>query len=360
MIRILLLLFPVVMAAAPLQAAPETSFARYWNKGRGYAPFLHATGDGIVIDNSSCATLIDSCLLQNPVTDFSLTFRVSNINSKPGCKYPYTKADGAKGSVANPPWGFFISPQQGKKTWFSVIPVEKDDPFSSAPALRIVVNTEGDDSPVYSTTVGSGLNPYDGANVWRLAKSGDCLILSAGDRGMTELASVGVSGKCRAFGFAVTPGGRIRVTDISLQPGPPIADLEAGEWNDTGKLDRYFADSDDSLEGFWTVFDRTLDESLLRLGGDYRLAIVRNGGKYDIIYIDGAITNAGKWKTGMTKGSLIPDSFPGIFNVEWIDAEGRIMRNGIKAQTGEGGTLLLQFPYQSSTLRLRRLPASRR
>lgn len=353
------ILFSLLLSAifTPFMKA-EDSPDRFWNHGRGYAPFSHATEKGIEIDNRSHAAIIDSCILQNPLTDFTLTFRATNLNSKPGHRYTYTQADGKKGSIANPAWGFFISSPQGKRTWFSVFPVEKHDPVSSSTALRIVVNADETDSTVYSATVGSGLNPFDGTNVWRLIKSGDGLVLSAGDKGMTEITTLHVSGKCNAFGFAASPGASIRITDISLTQVSSLSDMEAGEWKDLEKLDRYFADSGDDIEGYWTVFDRTLDEARLRMGGDYRLAIVKSGGAYDIIYIDGAKTNSVKWKKGMVKGRLYPGPFPGIFDVEWIDAEGKPLRRDIKAQSGEGDTLTIQFPYQSSTIRLRRIPAS--
>lgn len=354
--RVLLSL--LLSAVFPAFMKAEDSPDRFWNHGRGYVPFPHATEKGIEIDNRSHATVIDSCVLKNSITDFTLTFRAKSLNSKPGKRYPYTKEDGKKGSETNPAWAFFISSPQGRKTWFSVFPVEVHDPVSSSTALQIVVNTDGTDKPVYSATVGSGLNPFDGTNVWRLIKSGDNLVLSAGDRGMTELATLRASGGCNAFGFAASPGASILITDISLTQGSPLADMESGEWEDLEKLDRRFADSEDNLEGYWTVFDRTLEESLLRMGGDYRLAIVKNGGTYDIIYIDGAKTNSAKWKKGMVKGKLYPGPFPGIFDVEWIDVEGKPLKRDIKAQSGEGDTLTIQFPYQSSTIRLRRIPAS--
>lgn len=336
----------------------EDSSDRFWNHGRGYAPFAHATEKGIEINNHSHATVIDSCVLTNSITDFTLTFRAKSLNSKPAKRYPYTKADGSKGSKASPAWAFFISSPQGRKTWFSVFPVEVNDHVSSSSALQIVVNTDGTDKPVYSATVSSGVNPFDGTNIWRLTNSGQGFILSAGNHSMTELATLHVSDGCKAFGFAASPGASILITDISLTRTSPLSDMEEGEWKDLEKLDRHFADSEDNLEGYWTVFDRTLEESLLRMGGDYSLAIVKNGGTYDIIYIDGAKTNSAKWKKGMVKGKLYPGPFPGIFDVEWIDAEGKPLSRDIKAQSGEGDTLTIQFPYQSSSVRLRRIPAS--
>lgn len=351
---LLLAIIQLLSASVNAKEPPD----RFWNRGRGYSPFTHATENGIEINNRSSATITDSCTLHSPMTGFSLTFRATNINSRPGHRYKYTDADGMGKSVTDPAWGFFISSPTGQKTWVTVSPEEKQGPISSSAALRIIISSDGGKKTLYSGIADSGLNPFDGANIWRLTTCGNELILSAGNRSMSEIAKVQGNGECHAFGFAASPGAAILITDISIIQDSPLSGMKAGEWQDPGRLDRHFADSDDPLEGYWTLFDRTLDESLLRMGGDYRLAIVKDGGRYEIIYIDGAKTNSGKWERGMAKGILYPEPFPGIFNVEWIDAEGKHLGNGIKAQTGEGDTLLIQFPYQSSTVRLRRLPAT--
>lgn len=83
---------------------------------------------------------------------------------------------------------------------------------------------------------------------------------------------------------------------------------------------------------------------------------MKDGERYAILYIGGAKVNQGKWKTGMVKGYLYPDPFEGIYSVEWNDAEGMRLTESVKAQAGEGSTLTIQFPYQSSVLRLRKLP----
>ena len=112
--------------------------------------------------------------------------------------------------------------------------------------------------------------------------------------------------------------------------------------------------SRDPMEGIWVIFDRNLDESLLKPGGDYVLAIVREGERYLMIYLEGAAVNSQKWSPGMIKGILNPTYFNGIYDTEWIDAECQSLNNGVKSQYGEGETLTIQFPYHSSSLRLRK------
>lgn len=150
------------------------------------------------------------------------------------------------------------------------------------------------------------------------------------------------------------------VSDISYLPAEGITEdpgnhYQALKEEELFQLKQRLDDSEDPLEGIWVIFDRTLDESLLRLGGDYKLAIVKNHDRYDIIYLEGARVNGNIWKPGMIKGHLLPTPFSGLYNLRWKDSEGKVLSNSITAQSGEGNTLLLQFPYHSSTIRLRRI-----
>lgn len=86
---------------------------------------------------------------------------------------------------------------------------------------------------------------------------------------------------------------------------------------------------------------------------------MKDNGRYLLIYLSGAKINPTFWKTGMVKAILNPDPYPDTYSVMWYDSEGMPLNKDIKAQRGEGDTLLLQFPYQSSTLRLRKPISSR-
>ena len=102
-----------------------------------------------------------------------------------------------------------------------------------------------------------------------------------------------------------------------------------------------------------------IDEKMLKTGGDYRLAIIKSKDRdsYEIIYLSGGVVNGSKWKRGMIKGYITPMPFDSVYEIEWIGASGKTLK-GIKAQK-EGDILTLQFPSQSSSLRLRKLPVSK-
>ncbi len=158
-----------------------------------------------------------------------------------------------------------------------------------------------------------------------------------------------------SLGVYANRGGLVKIESIRTNPEIAPADLQTG-WSDLIALSSHLERSSDILEGYWQTFDYTLDTDLLRLGGNYRLAIVRDGDRYLLIYLDGAQIDKQKWKSGMLKGELHSSGFPGIWETSWIDASFSPMTKGIKAFTTDNGTILtIEFPYQESSLRLRRL-----
>lgn len=321
---LLLLSIPGALAQYPA--------ARHWNSARGYAPFSRALPEGILLKGEAASPAADSCRLSEPLAAYTLTFRAS---------------------ASEAPWGFFIDDNADRRTWISVSRIEKSNPLSSAAALRIEATRDGDDKATVSTTADKGIDLYSGPNIWHLVASGQTMTLRAGNRSLTPLFEIPVpSSSISGFGFIAAPGGTLHVESITLAPlsRPDI------ERKITGPIPPPSAT--DSLEGTWTVFDRTLDEALLRLGGDYRLAITGAGrkGEYNVVYLGGARVNASQWHPGMIKATLREDPFPGIYSVAWTDASGLVMSHDIKAQLVEPGLLQIQFPYQSSAIRLRRLP----
>lgn len=127
------------------------------------------------------------------------------------------------------------------------------------------------------------------------------------------------------------------------------------EWEDIDKLNQRFERTTDKLEGIWRVYDSVMEEDLLRLGGEYRLAIVKDGNDYKLIYLDGGKINSDRWKRGMLKGVLKSTDFNSVFDTEWIDAEFKPMKHNIKAQVEDMSSLItMTFPYQNSKIRLRK------
>ncbi|MDE7125645.1 MAG: hypothetical protein K2O12_04105, partial [Muribaculaceae bacterium] len=78
---------------------------------------------------------------------------------------------------------------------------------------------------------------------------------------------------------------------------------------------------------------------------------------YDIIYLDGAETNADSWTAGTLKGRLHRSGFENEFDLQWFDADQRPA--GIENSASllnQGSTLQLNFPSLETQLRFRRNP----
>lgn len=85
-------------------------------------------------------------------------------------------------------------------------------------------------------------------------------------------------------------------------------------------IEKFKISSASSIEGFWSYLDRNNDPDWARLGGRYRLALVKNANDFDIIYIGGAEINKLNWKEGMIKGRLKSTIFQNHYDVEWYDS----------------------------------------
>lgn len=350
----------------------------HFNAGRGYDPFAHATREGVLLSNSTSSPLTDSIILSEPVTSATLSFRIANRHAHPSRNYSYLLPDGKEKTVKNPTWSLFIDDSTGNRLTMTLSNKESEGPISSESYTSLLLSlssgsqTTGISSelkdeaagcPAYTpseTLIEAGCLPFHGETLWTITLSATGISIVAGAREPNRILTVtNPLADISSFGFTAAPGGEILLSDISLHYGrdreatyapESIASVLADN-NDSTTL----GGSQDPVEGYWQIFDRNLEESLLRLGGEYKLAIVKDHDRYAIVYLAGARVNAEQWQPGMVKGWLTPTPFPGLFDLEWLDAEGEPMSHSVTAQLTEEGVLTIQFPYQSSVIRLRKL-----
>ena len=328
------------------------SKTRYWNKGRGYRPFRYATTEGIFFDNKTDTLQYDYFSLDKATEDFSLTFRAKNINGHPTKKYGYITSEGKSSHVSHPHWGFFIA---GEKDTIVVQAKggEKMSATEPIPSLDIsLYNLAFNKKKPVVQSLTEGINPYDGDNIWKVRLSKGNLIITAGDRLLKEILDTPCRSNIKGFGFFAGWGDKLLISDISIDYS---FEEENNEEFSIEDLKGYFENSVDPMEGYWTLFDRELDESLLKLGGFYNLICIKENEGYKFLYFSGASVNSNNWKTGDLKAILTPTPFTGIYDVEWIDSMKDSIKHDIKAQKGEGNTLTIQFPYQYSKFRLRKM-----
>lgn len=267
---------------------------------------------------------------------------------------------GAKGSVRRD--GGVRLEFGSRQLWVRMENSEIDDGVSSEAGIRLWAawtgDPDGDVVPADSAfrelaKVTRGIDGT-GANIWRVTREGATLTVSGGNRGLSELARLETPpGKLTGYTFFTKkkPWEARFVTYSAEAPAPWVA-MGAGELRDR------IENPSDAVEGEWAVFDMALDERVLRTGGDYRLAVVKEKEGYRLVYLSGAEKNPGSWSLGMTKGLLLPTAWEGVWNVVWNDADHRSLSHDVKAQLTEPGVIEIQFPYQDSKVRLRKSPAS--
>ncbi|MCH5231596.1 MAG: LysE family translocator [Muribaculaceae bacterium] len=321
----------------------------HWNNGRGYSPFLYATSEGIIIENETDSLKYDFFKLPQASNKVQLKFRARNINGNPSKRYTY-KTKGKQTGTKNPHWGFFITSLKDTVA-ISVKGTEKITPVETIGALQIdIYQITG--KRTESIVVSENVNPYDGDNLWDLNLSDGIFTIMTGDNSLAEIYQLEIDSEVTGIGFFAGWGGKVKISDIDLnysENNPLVKDFTLNG------LDRYLEESEDEMEGYWTVFDRDLEESLIRLGGDYSFVCLLEDDNYKFHYLDGANVNNRNWATGDVKIIMVPSAFEGIYNVEWIDSMKESLSHEIKAQKGEGNTLTIQFPYQSSKIRLRKM-----
>ena len=344
----LALVFHLFFANAQDKGVETTT---HWNASRGYAPFAYATSSGIYINNNTDRPLSDFFGFSTPVTNFQIIFRCANLHGKPGGSYEVI-SEGRKKRVKDPQWNFYITYGNREKASISVAHKEVYDAISSHTEGIIIINTG---NGIKTIPLPDGFDIYTGPNQWRIRMGDGIMEIFGGNHKEIKIADIPMdSNEFAGFGFEALPGASIQISDISFTIYNGIGNGEGCHY-ELEDVKELIENSSDPICGYWTIFDRNLEENLLKMGGEYRFAIIPHDNHYEIIYLSGAIINHTLWQPGATKGYLYREPFAGIYNVEWIDAEGKILSNGIKAQKEDGNILAIQFPYHSSTFRLRKL-----
>lgn len=215
------------------------------------------------------------------------------------------------------------------------------------------------DSVVDSHYYYKDVDLYDGVNTLALEFESGRLNVSVGARRLAEAFSSPMS-LTIPDSMEVWTDAPLAINVIDVRSWPDYAVLYPPVWA-YDELYEHIAASTDTMEAFWSYFDRITDGPGTQLGGRYLLATVRNDdGGYDIVMVDGWRVNPGIWQCGTLKGRLIPSIFIDTYTLSWRNAEGRWIHgeNDLSATVSNASLLTLRFPHVNSTLRFSRVPLS--
>lgn len=326
-------------------AAPNIT---YLNSTRGFGPWSEHCDRAMSIDGND-STAERSLELSS--SEFDWRMRVRNLHNETAHRYP-TGNHGTKRRVSHPGWRLMAIAPDDTVT-FAVRTI--DDYRDPLGPTALAVSVYRNDSLLEETGFRDYLDWSTGWNAFSLRKKGDMLSLRGGERSLHPLFKIQVNDfEPTAVAIAADPAALLEVDWVELrQPQNLTADMA---WlANPDSLNNYLAHSPNPMEGIWEVCERSLDEEMISMGGNYRVAIVDNGSEYEMLYLSGAVKNPGRWKRGVLKGRLAPSAFDNIYDVTWIGADGQPVDTEIKAQYQAPSELTLQFPYQNSTLTLQRV-----
>lgn len=336
----------------------------YMNSYRGFELFGKPAGKPMIVGDSLGKA--DTITLAGPNDNhFTISFRAANCHNGSGKKYPASSALGKTYKVAHPSWGMKVVATSGEEVTIELKTHDNPTDETYSPPFILASAYSSSQSltrpnPISTKKITEGIDFFTDTNAFRLDFNGHQLSLSGGNRGLYPIISFDFPQKTiKEIKFFTSPGGLIELDFFELVfPDSRLSLLT--EYGDKDVLETYLLRSKDKMEGIWAVYDRMLEEDLIRLGGNYRFALISNAdglnpGGYDLIYLDGAKISPEKWKPGMIKARLHPSGFENIWNVEWTDATGVLLDEEVRAEL-VAPVLSLEFPYRAtSRLRLRKL-----
>lgn len=359
-IGVIILIFAVVGTVTGIMSMTQSARAdTHWNSVRGFYPFGNKTDNILILTNEGPDTLHRLTKTEG-ISPLTFSFRCVDLNNHPMRSYNYVGCDSRRCHTSSPGWAISMKSADNSRLIITFHCRETDFRGESKRVMTLHAEKSDSKSPplaIASNQITSDIDLYSNQNAFRIRKEGRRFVLSGGNREYNPLLEFETDfGEIDSIGFAVMPGGAIQPSDIHLSVAPGSI---SSAYLSPESLEKIIRRSSDPATGYYAMLDRSMNETMLRPGGDYLLAMVdHQEGGYSLYYIEGAVANASQWKPGMLKARLKPTRFPDIFNLEWIDAEGRLLHHDIKCQR-EDNILNVTFPYHSSTMRLAKVSLQR-
>lgn len=333
--------------------------AIYQNSGRSFNRF-GSNSDSVLVVSAGRKSVGETLMPIGGSKDFEWSFRVSASENQPlqggGFKEVFKK----KKKRDLPVWGIVLrNGKQVCRIGFRTIDedsnIEKEG--ERVPALRVQCENNG--KILFTKNIYKGWDFYAGWNALMIKFADGSLSLSGGNREYTPIADgIDIGFIPTEVGYYVSRQGKLKVNHIAF--------LQAGiGYNDSWKsipedeLKTKLRKRGDKIEGEWLVYDHQIESKSANLGGEYRLAIIKDKNdqgelSYQIVYLNGAQRRSDIWCKGMIKGRLISTPFKNIYNAEWIDAGGNKVADQVKAEF-ESPFLRIVFPRLNSEMRLRKV-----
>ena len=328
-----------------------------------YGCFKDIVDNSLVEENSTLETAITLDTMDIKSTEYRYQLRVANLNNKQGktLKLKDTRT-GTSRKITSPEWGVVFNSDEQGNYCAVVLSCDNSSPYNDITDQRTmqvkVIQCRGDETEVLAqSTLSKGISLEDDLNTICVDVDEHGVKVSIGKDELAQVLEVNTKRPNREVhvGYLTGPGSRVAIERavLTISNEKQIAAVTTS-WNRT-RLNEYFEQSADPIEGYWSYLDRDMQDEWMRLGGRYTLAVVRNGNGYDLIYIDGAQVKKSFWQEGMLKGHLTKTMFSGNYDMYWIDATMEPIDKDAYATIENGVILTLNFPVFKSQVRFAKI-----
>ena len=349
-----------VLLSMALCASGESLYSTYLN---GFAHFSHDSSAGqaghiLQIDNSTDApVMVLDTIAHDPAASFRFVARFANLHNAEGKSYRYFLSPSGKSrKISNTEWGvvwnYVDSLNYCRLSLCGHNSNLHDILDERTLSVTISQVSNGNTSILRQLSLRKNVSLYEGFNTAHIALCDSASTILLGNQKLSIIASLPqiplVPGS--HFGLYAGKGALLAIERMVIQSTHSPADDLATRWT-AESLNEHFATSTDPIEGYWDYLDRSLNESQLRLGGRYRIALVKSPTGYDIIYVSGAEVDGRLWRFGMLKGSLSPTRFIDNYALLWYDTEKQPFEADVHASIENMSILTLHFPLAASQIR---------
>lgn len=257
-----------------------------------------------------------------------------------------------KNDLRNKRWGIAWNRTAPDRYHYATIHCESSGYDAILDSRYMVVTigqlTGSDNKILSSTRLTRGIDLFNGFNAIAIEWEADSATILVGSGDIIPVATIATP--CPSDTASIISECDINVGLMVLEHTPLPIPLNTPRTT-IAQLDSIFASSIDPIEGYWTYLDRATDDRRARLGGTYRIAIVRDGYDYNLFYISGATVNPGSWQPGMLKARLRATAFVNQFDATWYDSQLSPLDREVHARFDGSSLLTIDFPLLQSQLR---------
>lgn len=346
-------------------AQSTTSYATAYNE---FAQLNHdqravINGQCLQLNNQSPtnAIVLDTTTV-DPYRNYKYYIHFANMHNKEGRSYT-AKKDGKSISISSTTCGIVFN--YTKNSYWSVTTqCSNSNLYNESVDERTMTITlskidDGKIQVMKTATLKKGVDMTTEFNYLGVQIVEGVISVMAGENELNEVLSYPLPQDALAaietvkVGYLVGPAAAISIERAvltqSIAEQNPANSLETHLNREA--LDRHFAQTKNPYEGYWTYLDRDMEDTWLKIGGRYTIALVETLNGYDIIYVDGAQVWKSQWHTGMKKGEIKNTIFTDNFNGKWIDATLEPITQDVYATFESGVILTIKFPVYKSQIR---------